>query len=85
MFTLIPVNIERFYLLKKKSILGLCFSKRFFGKSSFKEFGEYTEITITHYLLPYIESCDRHKHGWIGCLIKLKKSFAKLRMEGNRG
>jgi len=44
---------------------------------TFTEVEEYTEITITHYLLPSKESRDKHKQGWIGCLNNLKKIFFK--------
>ncbi len=41
----------------------------------FFECGEETEIVLTHERLPNVESRDKHKEGWDGCLARLEQGL----------
>lgn len=41
----------------------------------FREIGDHTEITLTHYLLPTDELREKHRQGWTGCFDNLDMLF----------
>ena len=42
----------------------------------FLDLGNATEIILSQGQFPDAETCDKHKHGWMGCLDQLQKYLA---------